>query len=170
MGIYTTFIVRSFNIYTGKEGLNMKLITIFVLAALLLISNCAAISFVPTADDLAWSNVVVKDSNVISSDMGLISFAATNMDMIGTKKYCDLTASDMQDALENSQMYRVSRELQETKDYWEQALVTLKSGSEKVSRGCTLGDATLITQGSNMINKGNEYVMLATRALKIALE
>jgi hypothetical protein len=147
----------------------MKLITMFVLSALLLISNCAAISFVPTADDIAWSTVVAHDSKVISSDMELVSSAANNMDMSGTAKYCDLTASDMQNALENSQMYTVSRELQETKDYWELALVTIKSGAEQCSRGCTLGDATLITQGSNLIKKGNEYVMLATRALTIAL-
>jgi hypothetical protein len=38
----------------------MKLITIFALATLLLISNCAAISFVPTTDDLVWSNLVAK--------------------------------------------------------------------------------------------------------------
>jgi hypothetical protein len=110
-----------------------------------------------------------QDAKVLGSDMELISYTATNMDMMGVKKYCDLTASDMQDAIENSQMYTVSRELQESKDYWEQALVTIKSGVEKCSRGCTLGDVTLITQGTNLITTGNEYVMLATRALKIAL-
>jgi hypothetical protein len=71
--------------------------------------------------------------------------------------------------LKNSQKFTVSNELQETKSYWETALETMETGVETSSRGCAIGDADLISQGTSSIKKGTEYLMLTTRALKIAL-
>lgn len=146
----------------------MKLMAFVALLTLLLVSNCLAISFVPTSEDIAWTNEVIQDTKVIPSDLELISLTANNNDLPGTKKYCDLAAIDIQVALGNSQRYTVSSELREAKYYWEAALETMGEGVETASRGCAIGDGSLIRQGSRLMVKGSENLMLASRALKIA--
>jgi len=141
----------------------MKLTVIALLATILMASNSAA--FTPTANDLAWVKQVGQGTEIIVSDMKLLSFVSGNFDLSGTKKYCDLMAEDTQTALENSQRYAVSTELQESKYYYEQALLTYNAGVNKISLGCFRGDATVISQGADLISKGGEYVLLATRAL-----
>jgi hypothetical protein len=143
----------------------MKLITVFAFAALILTSSCVA--FMPTTDDREWVSGVAHDSKVLASDMGLVSNAAKAADLESTKKYCDLTAEDAGIALENSQRYSVSSELQSTKGYFELALSSIQAGSEKLSRGCALEDVNLITEGTKLIVKGNEYLTLATRELDV---
>lgn len=148
----------------------MKLITLVGLITCLLASNCVALSFTPTSDDLAWIQEVPQDTKVLSSDLDLITLMSGNNDLLGVKKYCDLTAIDIQVALENSQKYTVSKELKDAKYYWETALENIGLGVETTSRGCAIEDAGLISQGSNLISKGTENIILADRALKIAVE
>ena len=144
----------------------MKLISIIVLAALLLVSNCVAIPFIPTTNDMGWMNQTIQASNVIISDIELISFAAENSYYVSLITYCDLAATDLKIALEDSQQCAVSSELLEAKFYYEQSLSTYIQGSEKVSLGLQLNDASLISQGIKLLLKGSEYMMLSTRALK----
>jgi hypothetical protein len=99
--------------------------------------------------------------------MGLVSNAANAADLDSTKKYCDLVAEDAGIALENSQRYKVSSELQSSKSYYELALSSYKAGAEKSSRGCTLGDANLIIEGTKLLTKGSEYLNLASRELNV---
>jgi len=146
----------------------MKIITLIALIALLLTTNCVALSFTPTMDDMAWMTEVVKDTKIIPADLDLITLMSGNSDLPGTKKYCDLAAIDIQTALENSQKYTVSNELQDTKYYWETALENMAIGAETASRGCAISDAGLITQGATLMSTGTENMMLANRALKVA--
>jgi len=126
-------------------------------------------AFMPTLEDSAWANVVVHDSKVLSSDMSLISSAATAYDLVATKKYCDFLVMDATATLENSQAYSVSSELQKSKDYYELAISSFKTGAEKVSDGCASMNVDLMTEGTQFLTKGSEYIDLATRELNIAI-
>jgi len=137
----------------------MKLIA---LIALLLISNCVAISFVSAVDDFAWQVAVSHDSSIIASDLKLISKFAENKDLIGTKKYCDLAAVDIQTFLENSQKYNVSSKLVDEKYYYETALENMAIGVETASRGYAIGDTP---QGNSFLNTAAGYMNLATQEL-----
>jgi hypothetical protein len=68
---------------------------LIALIALLLVSNCVALSFTPTSEDAAWIEELSKDVTVIPSDLDLITFMAGNQDVQGVKKYCDLAAIDI---------------------------------------------------------------------------
>jgi len=110
-----------------------------VLSISVLISVSVA-AFMPTLEDSAWANVVVHDSKVLSSDMSLISSAATAYDLVATKKY-----------------------------YYELAISSFKTGAEKVSDGCASMNVDLMTEGTQFLTKGSEYIDLATRELNIAI-
>jgi hypothetical protein len=135
----------------------MKLIA---LIALLLISNCAAISFVSAVDDFAWQVAVSHDSSIIASDLKLTSKFTENKDLIGAKKYCDLVAIDIQAALEHSQKYNVSSKLLDEKYYYEMALENMGIGAETASRGYALGDTP---QGNSFLNTAAGYMNLGTQ-------
>ena len=156
---------KGFSLDRSNRSIMKKILTLIALFTLLLVSSCVTATFVPTENDRSWMNLVVQDSKVVVSDMGLASFASENMDMDGVKTYSDLLAADLKNELEKSQSYTVSSELQETKSYWEMALESMKTGSEEVSLSIASGNLALISHGSGLIKKGTEYMMLANRAL-----
>jgi hypothetical protein len=145
----------------------MKNIILPLIAIILL--AMPSIAFSPTLNDAAWAEVTVHDLNILSSDADLVSNAAGTYNLVSIRKYCDLLAEDARTALRNSQEYAVSSELQNTKNYYELALSFWQAGAEKASRGCALTNPGLITEGTKLIQKGTEYIILVRREISVLL-
>lgn len=143
----------------------MKNIILPLIAIMLLAMPAPA--FTPTFEDGAWARVVSHDLKILSSDADLISNAAGTYNLESIRKYCDLSAEDARIAMRNSQEYMVSSELQNAKNYYELALSFWQAGAEKASRGCALTNPELITEGTKLVQKGTEYIILVGREIAV---
>jgi hypothetical protein len=143
----------------------MKISSI-VLAVLLFAAPCTALSFVPTMEDIEWLKNVESDSIVLSGDLRFIASAADIENMSYLIAGYILLAGDAKEALQKSQGYTVSPELEKAKELYEISLVLLQTGTEKGQRGWTEANADLIDESLKLMQEANYYTTLTNQALK----
>jgi len=137
---------------------------IALMAMALLISTCSAV-FVPTEDDMKWTNSVMSNSKILVSDMNLISSAATNSDFAKTKMYAGYLKSDAETSLKESENAVVSTEIQNTKNYYELALKKFFDSGSSIIDGIDSSDASKLQTGIAELQEGTRYLDLATKEL-----
>ncbi len=140
----------------------MKKVLVLIALAMLI---PASLAFVPTQQDSKWGKSLVDNTNIIASDFGLIGSAAENSDFAAVKKYCEYAKTDISIAMEDSKSYTVSNELQNAKDYYEQALNECYIGVTMTISGIDKLDASEIKAATVHMQSGTRYLQLATKEL-----
>lgn len=140
----------------------MNKIAIMVALAML-IPTCVA--FVPTESDAKWATSVSDNAQIVSSDFNLIATAATNGDISSLRKYCENAKTDVSNALEDSEGYTVSNELQAAKDYYEQGLKEYYLATTSVISGIDNSNPSEISAGSEHAQNGNQQFQLAIKEI-----
>jgi len=118
-----------------------------------------------TFDTIAWLEATYHDAKLLDSDIDLVLTATSPLDIESTGKYCDKMAEDARTALQNSQRYTVSTEIQQSKNYYELGLTLIQSANEQMSKGCTTGDANMIKEGVKHVAQGFEYIKFANKEI-----
>jgi hypothetical protein len=143
--------------------------TIVLLAAMiLLISTCSAI-FTPTGDDMKWLHLIESDSKIIASDMTLAASATSNvpLDAIKAKTYFECLKSNASRALDESEKFMVSNELQKTKNYYELSLNEFYSAATETLDGINMDDASKFENATIHLMEGKRYITLSTNELNL---
>jgi hypothetical protein len=109
-----------------------------------------------TYNDFQWIDVVTSDTNpngTLIIDINNVRYACSNTDTVGVYKigeYAKNLCQSTTEALEHSNNYKVSLELQATKDEYNQGLVEINKAS------------VLITDAVDAYNKGDKATYLSS--------
>jgi len=107
-------------------------------------------------NDFQWIDVVTSDTNpngTLRIDMNNVRYACSNLDTVGmhkTGKYARNLSQSTTQALQHSNSYKVTPELQATKDEYNQGLVEINTAS------------VLITGAVDAYNKGDKDTYLSS--------
>lgn len=107
-------------------------------------------------NDFQWIDVVTSDTNpngTLMVDINNVRYACSNIDTVGVHKigeYAKNLCQSTTEALEHSNNYKVSAELQATKDEYNQGLVEINKAS------------VLITDAVDAYNKGDKAIYLSS--------
>ena len=73
--------------------------------------------------DSQWSTTCVTDMTPVDNDIKCLTTAAKNYDTISLSKYASTLYTDSQKAIDDSDLYNVSPDLQDTKNEYRLAMV-----------------------------------------------
>jgi hypothetical protein len=76
-----------------------------------------------------------------------------------------LHAEEAGSALEGSQLFNVSPELQKANKYFELSFSSCQIGAQKISQACDRNDTNMLQAGLADISRGAEYSVLGNREL-----
>ena len=142
--------------------------TIVLLATMILLISMCSASF-PNGDDMKWLHLIEADSKIIASDMTLAGSATSNVPLDATKAktYFERLKSNASRALDESEKYMVSNELQKIKDYYERSLKEFYSAATETLDGINMDDASKFESATIHLMEGNRYANLAANELNL---
>jgi hypothetical protein len=138
---------------------------IIVLAATLILVLSTFSTAFPTTDDVKWLNSTASNDEIIKSGMELAASATSSLDVIQANTYIECLKSNVSRALDESEKYTVSNELQKTKNYYELALNEFYSGAIDYLDGIKMNDASKLERGDIHLMEGKRYITLSTNEL-----
>jgi hypothetical protein len=125
-------------------------------------------TFKPTENDLKWVKLIPDNLRIMAGDMGLVGSALNNLDYINGKKYVEYLKTDVSKALDDSESYIVSEELQTAKDYYKRACNEIYSGATEMIDGINTGNQSRIENAINFhIMEGVRYINLTSKEINM---
>ncbi len=120
--------------------------------------------------DSKWSTMCVSDMTQVDNDMKSLTTAAKNYDFTSASTYAAILYTDSQKAIEDSDLYNVSPDLQVAKDEYRLAMVQANriavyanSGVEEYNNGNFESINTDLKQAIECVKSYNEHIKKAVK-------
>ncbi len=120
--------------------------------------------------DSQWSTACASYMARVTNDMKHLTTAAKNYDFTSVSTYPDTLYTDSQKAIEDSDLYNVSPDLQDTKNEYRSAMVQANmvavyanSGVEKYNNGNFITVNSDVKQAIECVNSYNEHIKKAAK-------
>jgi len=120
--------------------------------------------------DSQWLTACLPDITQVNDDMKSLTTAAKNYDFASASTYTTILYTDSHKAIEDSNLYNVSPDLQGSKDEYQLAMlqankvaVHANSGIEEYNNGNFVAINTALKQAIECVNSYNEHIKKAVK-------
>ena len=122
--------------------------------------------------DSQWSTACVSDMTQVDNDMKSLNTAAKNYDFTSASTYAAILYTDSKKAIEDSDLYNISPDLQGAKDEYRSAMAQanmvagyVNSGVEEYNNGNFEAINTDLKQAIECVNSYNEHIKKVVKLL-----
>lgn len=124
--------------------------------------------------DVEWLLTFTTDTTIVANDLKYISDAATNSDYTALSIYANSLFKDSQKAMDNSNLYKVSPDLQGTKNEYRLSMVDanwaafyLSAGVEDRNKGDIQTASSDLNQATQLLESSEQHANNVTALLKV---